>query len=166
MRNHTKSPEISRLIEFMRLNKMKPADLAASISIPERTLTNFIWNNRPLSGNVLRQLHAVHGVSIDWMVSGAGDMFGFSGHRDEIAESGTEPEAIEPLLPFFETVDDRKLGDYWWMAARSTEQSLIQSGAVPGRDYSIMDLYRLARPFVLERFKSEGLNLIPTENIF
>lgn len=38
--------------------------------------------------------------------------------------------------------------------ARNIEDSLIESGAVAGNDYTYRDLYQLAAPFALEVFKS------------
>lgn len=38
--------------------------------------------------------------------------------------------------------------------AYTVEDSLISAGAEPGKDYSILDLYKLAQPFALEVFKS------------
>jgi len=70
-----KTPEITRLLElFLALDK-KPIDIAKEIEISERTITNFIWNNSPIGGQLLRQLHLKYGASIDWILSGSGSMF-------------------------------------------------------------------------------------------
>jgi len=37
------------------------------------------------------------------------------------------------------------------------EDSLIQGGAKPGKDYTVVDLYKLAQPFVLSRFQKGEL---------
>lgn len=161
MRRKTKSPEISRLIDFMRSKNMKTTDLAASIAMPERTLNNAIWNNTPLGGRLLRKLLSVHGLSIDWLVAGHGDRYVNETERDELPVDNDT--VSDPLIPYYETANFNHFTDYWWLVARATEQSLIQSGAVPGQDYSVMDCYELSRPFVLERLRSAGLDITTPE---
>lgn len=46
------------------------------------------------------------------------------------------------------TLDTRMPADAYRVAAYNVEQSLIDAGAVPGKDYSILDLYKLAVPLV------------------
>lgn len=45
-------------------------------------------------------------------------------------------------------LDTRKLADVYQVAAYNAEQSLIDAGAVPGKDYSLLDVYKLAVPLV------------------
>ena len=47
-----------------------------------------------------------------------------------------------------------EFSDLFMIMAKNVEDSLIQGGATPGEDYSILDLYRLAQPFALSVFKS------------
>ncbi|MFZ2451347.1 MAG: hypothetical protein WAW36_12590 [Methylovulum miyakonense] len=47
-----------------------------------------------------------------------------------------------------------ELSDEFMAIAYTIEESLISAGAEPGKDYNILDLYRLAQPFALEIFKS------------
>ncbi len=155
MRNSEKTPEISRLIEFMRLKNLKATELADSIDVPHRTLTNFIWNNRPLSGAVMRKLNEVHGVSIDWLLSGDG----------EACPNDPIVDRPEPLIPFYETMDSKDFSDVWWLFARSTEQALMQSGAVPGLDYSRLDVFRLCAPMVLEFTRNRDIDPVAKKNI-
>jgi hypothetical protein len=56
----------------------------------------------------------------------------------------------------FEYLDNRNIHDVFIIAARSIEQSLQACGARPGNDYTLLDLYQLAMPFALERFKEAG----------
>ncbi|MGJ0515191.1 MAG: helix-turn-helix domain-containing protein [Methylomicrobium sp.] len=169
MSRKTKSPEIARLKTFMQTKKLTATELAASIEIPERTLNNYIWNDKPLVGHLLRRLQTVHGVSIDWLVSGHGSMFvsALGVGEQEPPYDMASPDNIAPdaLMPYFETTDLNNLSDYWWLVAKSVEQSLIQSGAVPGQDYSLLDLYELAQPFVLERMKARGLDITANESL-
>jgi hypothetical protein len=169
MSRKTKSPEIARLKTFMKTRNLTAPELAASLEIPERTLNNYIWNDKPLVGHLLRRLQAVHGVSIDWLVSGHGAMFvsALGVGELETPYDMESPNNVPPdaLMPYFETTDLNDLGDYWWLLAKAAEQSLIQSGAVPGQDYSLLDLYKLAQPFVVERFKSRGLDIAAHESI-
>ena len=61
-----------------------------------------------------------------------------------IAEFGQEePKALEDLL---------------LVMANCIEISMVNGGAVPGKDYTILDLYKLAQPFALHEFqKQEGI---------
>lgn len=45
------------------------------------------------------------------------------------------------------------LSDEFYAIAYNIETSMLNAGAVPGKDYSRLDLYKLAQPFVLELFK-------------
>jgi hypothetical protein len=168
MSRKTKSPEITRLQLFMQSMNMKTDELAESLNVPERTLTNYIWTDKPLGGNLLRQLQAVHHLSIDWLLTGNGAMYIQGYGLDQIAANYDDDslnDHPEALIPYFATTDLTNMADFWWLCAKSAEQSLIQSGAVPGEDYSRLDLYRLAQPFVLERFKEPGLEVTANEII-
>lgn len=63
--------------------------------------------------------------------------------------------AEKPLLPRYETTNPNTLDDLFLCVAATIEDSLMQSGAKPGIDYSILDLYKLAQPFVLSRYEAE-----------
>ena len=58
------------------------------------------------------------------------------------------------LIRDISAVDQTAFEDFFMVIAKNIEDSLIQSGAVAGKDYSYIDLYNLAQPFVLERFKT------------
>lgn len=49
------------------------------------------------------------------------------------------------------------LVDHLQIIAANIESSLIQAGAAPGEDYTILDLYKLAQPFALHRFQKGEL---------
>ncbi len=53
---------------------LKAADIASKTKISERTITNFIWSDTPIGAQLLRELHATYGISIDWLLSGSGSM--------------------------------------------------------------------------------------------
>lgn len=61
----------------------------------------------------------------------------------------------KPLIPKYELVDHHDLTDLLMVVAKNVENSLIQSGAEPGKDYNVLDLYKLAQPFALELFKQD-----------
>jgi transcriptional regulator with XRE-family HTH domain len=73
-RSKDKTPEITRLLLVMDALGLKAADIASKTKISERTITNFIWNDTPIGAQLLRELHAKYGVSIDWLLSGSGPM--------------------------------------------------------------------------------------------
>ena len=58
-----------------------------------------------------------------------------------------------PLVKRYDEVDQTNLTDMLMIAARNVEDALIQSGAIPGKDYNILDVYKLAQPFALELFQ-------------
>lgn len=62
-----------------------------------------------------------------------------------------------PLIPAFETLDETSFNDVLVMFARNIEDALIEAGAEPGVDYSRLDLFKLAQPYVMERFKGDAL---------
>lgn len=65
------------------------------------------------------------------------------------------------LIRAYTEIDPTALEDYYMAVAKAIEKSLVQAGATPGVDYTFLDLYKLAQPFVLERFKNESSLLIP-----
>ena len=60
----------------------------------------------------------------------------------------------KPILPGLQVASQKELSDFYIMMARNIEDALIFSGAEPGKDYTILDLFKLAQPFVLHRFHS------------
>ena len=61
------------------------------------------------------------------------------------------------LTPKFDTISTSDLQDLMSLLCSNLETSLRQNGAVAGRDYTHLDLMKLAAPFALERFKSTKL---------
>ena len=49
------------------------------------------------------------------------------------------------------------------MTAEIIEDSLIKAGAKPGTDYTILDLFKLAQPFLLHRYKNGELSYVGYE---
>lgn len=64
-----------------------------------------------------------------------------------------------PLIPDLEIVDTRMMGDCWLEIARVIERSLMDCGAVPGEDYTYLDLYKLAQPIVIEQLRNDETKL-------
>lgn len=63
------------------------------------------------------------------------------------------------LIRDFSKTDTTTMEDFYLCIAKSIENSLIESGAKPGKDYSIVDVYTLAQPFVMEEFKKGNLSI-------
>ncbi|WP_218565166.1 hypothetical protein [Stutzerimonas urumqiensis] len=61
-----------------------------------------------------------------------------------------------PLMKRYELMGSHDLTDELYAIAYSIEQTLLNAGAVSGRDYTYLDLMKLAQPFVLELFKIDG----------
>lgn len=150
MTKKTKAPEIERLTQFMAHEKLTAAELAAQLDMPYRTITNYLWSDQELSGRFLKTLHRAYAVSIDWLVSGTGEM---------LCDDRAEDDLTRPLIAFKsdQELDVKHLADAWRVTARTVEMSLIEAGAIPGQDYSLVDLYRLSGPFVLELFKRDEM---------
>lgn len=59
----------------------------------------------------------------------------------------------KPLIQKLSHVARGALSDEYLAMAYTIELSLISAGAEPGKDYTLLDLYKLAQPFALELFK-------------
>jgi plasmid maintenance system antidote protein VapI len=88
--SRNKTPEITRLLLVMDALGVKAADIASKTKISERTITNFIWSDTPIGAQLLRELHAKYGVSIDWLLSGAGSM---------LLSQTSEPSGVYKVTP-------------------------------------------------------------------
>lgn len=63
------------------------------------------------------------------------------------------------LIQKLDEITPGHLGDEYMAIAYTIEQSLVSAGAVPGEDYTLLDLYRLAQPFALELFRDESKHM-------
>lgn len=159
IRATNKSPEITRLIHFMNENDLNAADLGASVDIAERTITNYIWNDTPIGGQLLRQLLLVHGVSIDWVITGEGDMYVNGKSREDEGSQTAEIRGEKRLIEQKHEIDNESMPDVYLIFAGVIEQSLIDAGAEPEKDYTYMDLYKLAQAHVIEEAKKTELKV-------
>lgn len=150
MSKKSKSPEIIRLKKLFDALKLSTDQVADLTGVAKRTIENYLWNDVQIGGTLLRQLHNNYDASIDWLLTGQGSMFTHDSNKNH---------TNNPLMPNFETTDLNNLQDYWWLAAKAAEQSMIQSGAIPGEDYSVFDLYKISQPIVTEQFKKQGLDV-------
>ncbi len=69
------------------------------------------------------------------------------------AKPATKSAAPQRLLGAADLMGALDLADEFYAIAYNIETSLLNGGAVPGQDYTHLDLYQLAQPFVLELFK-------------
>lgn len=69
------------------------------------------------------------------------------------AKPATKSAAPQRLLGAADLMGALDLADEFYAIAYNIETSLLNGGAVPGQDYTCLDLYQLAQPFVLELFK-------------
>lgn len=60
------------------------------------------------------------------------------------------------LIRDFEKVEISSLEDLLLVMAKNVEDSLLLAGAVPEKDYTILDCYKLGQPLALEIFKKHG----------
>lgn len=59
---------------------------------------------------------------------------------------------VKPLLPRPEVTDHSTLTDLFLCMAVNIEDSLLEAGAIPDKDYTRLDLYKLAQPFAVDVF--------------
>lgn len=59
-------------------------------------------------------------------------------------------DMIEPLIDTVGSMGPGALADEFMAMARNVENALRASGGVPGKDYTLLDLYKLAQPLVVE----------------
>ena len=92
-----KEGEIYRFQLFLAEKNINPEQIQIDTGVTVRTITNSIYEGKPLGAKLLRELHAKYGVSIDWLVSGTGQMFGESvvSHL-EISEPSAEYLTDDP----------------------------------------------------------------------
>jgi len=61
----------------------------------------------------------------------------------------------DPLIRTFDNIAPRNLSDEFLAIAHNIEMALQETGAQPEKDYTYLDLFKLAQPFVLELFKEK-----------
>ena len=86
-----KEGEIYRFQLFLAEKNIKPEQIQRDTGVTVRTITNSIYEGKPLGAKILRELHAKYGVSIDWLVSGTGEMMVQAAKSE--AEHSAEPNA-------------------------------------------------------------------------
>jgi hypothetical protein len=64
---------------------------------------------------------------------------------------------MKQLLTKLEVYGPDAFPDAYYMTAYHIECSLIRAGAKPGKDYTVLDLFKLAQPFVLSRYQKGKL---------
>ncbi len=118
-RNKQKSGEITRLLELFATLQLQPDDIARETGVSARTITYAIYQDKPTGAQLMRKVHQIYGVSIDWLISGVGTMF--------IAESNkiAEQHAIysvnsDRLSRMHATIDG------WMQHATDDEQAWLE----------------------------------------
>lgn len=64
---------------------------------------------------------------------------------------------MQPLIKKKTNVGENDMEDCIMLIAAKIEDSLMDAGAKPGQDYTLLDLYKLALPFVVHRFQKGEL---------
>lgn len=65
----------------------------------------------------------------------------------------------KPLIQKLDVIARGTLSYEYLAMAYNVEQSLIAAGGVPGKDYTLLDLYKLAQPFAIELFRDDNRNM-------
>lgn len=92
-----KSGEILRFIQFMTAKNINPEDIQKDTGVSVRTVTNSIYEDNPLGAKILRQCHLNYGLSIDWVLSGVGNMFVTAESNRVSEKQGTYTSSDERL---------------------------------------------------------------------
>ncbi len=77
--------EVDRLQQLMAQNSLSFQDIAEMSDASERTAKNIVYENKPLGMKLVRGLLKKTGVSIDWLLTGEGEMY----RANRSASSGT-----------------------------------------------------------------------------
>ncbi len=62
-------------------------------------------------------------------------------------------DMIEPLIDNVGTMGSGALADEFMAIAHNVENALRYAGGVPGKDYTLLDLFKLAQPIVVTMFE-------------
>ncbi len=65
-----------------------------------------------------------------------------------------ENRAQKRLMQRLQVIDANTLIGEIYSFAYNVEDALLKAGAVPGKDYCILDLFTLAQPFALEKYRA------------
>jgi len=144
-KTNLKSAEIERFKQVLGELKESPGTLEEKTGISARTINNYMWGDNPLGGQLLRVLAEQFGVSVDWLLTGRGEMFIVPKNR---------PNPPRHLVQFREKIDPDMFQDQLWLMARCIEESMYNAGGWPNEDYSIVDIYALAMPYALDKLKA------------
>jgi plasmid maintenance system antidote protein VapI len=117
-----KSQEILRFLEFMQALNLQYSDISRETGVTERTITSFVWENKSLGGQLLRQIHMKFGVSLDWILSGAGAMFWRN------VDKSAEPAGQYDVKPVEDPRDKRMLTfvDQFIRSASADEKAWLE----------------------------------------
>jgi hypothetical protein len=64
------------------------------------------------------------------------------------------------LIPRLTCCGSNDLCDFLQLIAANIETSMLQAGAIPNKDYTRLDLFKMAQPYALQRFKRNELTYI------
>lgn len=67
-----------------------------------------------------------------------------------------QKDANKRLIQKLQLMGSNDFSDELYAIAYNIEETLINAGAIPGKDYSHIDLIKLAQPFLIELFKKDG----------
>ena len=70
-----KTGETYRLQLVMSDLGVTPSELADKTEVSAKTITNYLYDSTPIGSKLLRKLHLIYGVSIDWLVSDVGSRY-------------------------------------------------------------------------------------------
>ncbi|MCB1156504.1 MAG: helix-turn-helix domain-containing protein [Leptospiraceae bacterium] len=104
-----KKEQYSELLNHLGLSQR---GFAREYNIPHSTVSEIVnGRGKPLPANIIYKIHKDHGISLDWLINGEGDMLGIQSSEsltdDEKAlfkEVRENPKLIGFLKGFIETL--------------------------------------------------------------
>ena len=87
-----KTGETYRLQIFMANAGLGPDELAEKTEVSAKTITHCLYESKPIGAKLLRQIHLIYGVSMDWLISDVGECY-LPGREPSGAAVVSEPAA-------------------------------------------------------------------------
>ncbi len=76
----------------------------------------------------------------------------------DLEDRTNDEDMIEPLIDNVGMMGAGALSDEFMAIAHNVENALRYAGGVPGKDYTLLDLFKLAQPIVVALVESGRIN--------
>ncbi len=110
-----------RLKQFMKDSGLKIKDIQETTDIGYRTVQHYLKGDRNIKNEFLRALNYHHGVSLTWLLTGRGQMYGSS----RIIDIKTNYSGVSEPVRELNTLHPKKQAD-----EKQTEKAIEQSASI------------------------------------